>query len=115
VVTARPGEEKDVNYRTISRPLIEAIQQARVPINVELLRPGTYKALENHLQAKGTGYYHIVHFDAHGGLASFEQIANEQRESDTILFKDRYGRSDIEPYAGVKAFLFLEGATPGHV
>jgi len=113
VVTARPGEEKDVNYRTISRPLIEAIQQARVPINVELLRPGTYKALENHLQAKGTGYYHIVHFDAHGGLATFEQIANEPPESDTILFKDRYGRSDIKPYTGVKAFLFLEGETPG--
>ncbi len=113
VVTARPGEEKDVNYRTISRPLIEAIQQARVPINVELLRPGTYRALENHLQAKGAGYYHIVHFDAHGGLATFEQIANEQQESDAILFKDRYGRSDVEPYAGVKAFLFLEGETPG--
>ncbi|MGB7314626.1 MAG: CHAT domain-containing protein, partial [Nodosilinea sp.] len=113
VVTARPGEEKDVNYRTISRPLIEAIQQARVPINVELLRPGTYKALENHLQAKGAGYYHIVHFDAHGGLATFEQITNEQQESDAILFRNRYGRSDIEPYAGVKAFLFLEGETAG--
>ncbi|MGF1524543.1 MAG: CHAT domain-containing protein [Leptolyngbyaceae cyanobacterium] len=113
VVTARPDEERDVNYRTISRPLIEAIQQARVPINVELLRPGTYQALENHLQAKGAGYYHIVHFDAHGGLATFEQITHEPRATDPILFKDRYGRSDIEPYAGVKAFLFLEADTPG--
>ncbi|MGD1943236.1 MAG: CHAT domain-containing protein [Leptolyngbyaceae cyanobacterium] len=113
VVTARPNEEKDVNYRTISRPLIEAIQQAKIPINVELLRPGTYQALENHLQAKGSGYYHIVHFDAHGGLATFEQITREQQEADTLLFKNRYGRNDIAPYAGTKAFLFLEGEIPG--
>ncbi|MEM6520657.1 MAG: CHAT domain-containing protein [Cyanobacteria bacterium P01_D01_bin.71] len=113
VVTARPDEERDVNYRTISRPLIEAIQQARVPINVELLRPGTYEALENHLETKSPGYYHIVHFDAHGGLATYEQITDEQRTADAILFKGRYGRGDIEPYAGVKAFLFLEGETPG--
>ncbi|MGP1371633.1 MAG: CHAT domain-containing protein, partial [Almyronema sp.] len=113
VVTARPDEEKDVNYRTISRPLIEAIQQARVPINVELLRPGTYKALENHLQAKGAGYYHIVHFDAHGGLATYAQITDQQRESDAVLFQNRYGRSALQPYTGVKAFLFLEGEAPG--
>jgi hypothetical protein len=113
VVTARPDEERDVNYRTISRPLIEAIRQARVPINVELLRPGTYQALENHLQAKGAGYYHIVHFDAHGGLATYAQIADAQRTADAILFKGRYGRGDIEPYDGVKAFLFLEGESPG--
>ena len=113
VITARPDEERDVNCRTISRPLIEAIQQARVPINVELLRPGTYQALENHLQARGAGYYHIVHFDAHGGLATFDQITSEQRESDSILFKNRYGRGDIEPYSGIKAFLFLEGETTG--
>ncbi|NET36466.1 MAG: hypothetical protein F6K19_31295, partial [Cyanothece sp. SIO1E1] len=73
VVTARPDEESDVGYRTISRPLIEAIQQAQLRVNIELLRPGTFQALSAHLERK-EGYYHIIHFDAHGGLMTYEQF-----------------------------------------
>ncbi len=72
LVTARPGEEDDVGYRTVSRPLIEAIAQAELPVNVELLRPATYEALDKHLQGK-EGYYHIVHFDTHGALLRYER------------------------------------------
>jgi len=36
VVTARPNEDSDVGYRTISRPLIEAIQNSQLRVNVEL-------------------------------------------------------------------------------
>lgn len=111
VVTARPDEESDVGYRTISRPLIEAIARGQLRVNVELLRPGTFAALSEHLERK-EGFYHIVHFDAHGGLMSYAQyVAGAQ--SDRYVFQARRGRSDIAPYEGEKSFLFLEGKQKG--
>jgi tetratricopeptide (TPR) repeat protein len=72
IVTARPSGTRDIGYRTISRPLVEALRNANLRVQVEILRPGTYKALENHLgeiTAKhGEGYYHVIHFDVHGAV-----------------------------------------------
>src|SRR5207247_4590971 len=69
IVTARPSGIRDVGYRTISRPLVEALRNANLRVQVEILRPGTYKSLENHLRditAKhGESYYHVIHFDVH--------------------------------------------------
>ena len=113
VVVARPKEDRDIGYRTISRPLVEAIRHAKskLRVNIELLRPGTYEALAKHLEAKGNGYYHIVHFDVHGALKDYESyrygIDNE------IYLQPRYGREEIKPYQGVKAFLALEGNQKG--
>ena len=60
IVTARPSGIRDVGYRTISRPLVEALRIANLRVQVEILRPGTYRSLENHLRdvtAKhGEGY-----------------------------------------------------------
>ena len=112
LVTARPKEEDDVAYRTISRPLIEVIQNSQLRVNVELLRPGTYKALAEKLEERGAGYYHAIHFDAHGALMTFEQFENP-KQPNRYLYQQRYGRSDMQPYAGVKAFLFLEGENKG--
>ncbi|MEM6446514.1 MAG: CHAT domain-containing protein, partial [Cyanobacteria bacterium P01_D01_bin.123] len=111
VVTARPDEESDVGYRTISRPLIEAIERAQLRVNVELLRPGTYEALEQHLDGK-EGVYHIIHFDAHGGLLTHEQF-EQGVQSNRFMFQARYGRSDMKRFEGVKSFLFLEGESKG--
>ena len=111
VVTARPDEEEDVGYRTISRPLIEALRNARVRVNVDLLRPGTFQALSEQLDQKPKGYYHLVHFDAHGALLTYEQL--QEGVERNRLFNERFGRSDLAAYAGVKAFLFLEGEQKG--
>ena len=111
VVTARPNEEADVGYRTISRPLIEAIHRAQLRVKVEILRPGTYQALAQHLEGKA-GHYHIIHFDAHGGLMTHAQFT-QGVQSNRYLYQARYGRSEIEPYTGQKAFLFFEGDTKG--
>ena len=117
VVTARPDEENDVGYRTISRPLIEAIERGRLRVNVELLRPGTFEALSERLEEKGEGFYHIVHFDAHGGLMTHEQylkyLAVKGAKPNRYVYQARRGRRDIEPYAGEKSFLFLEGDQKG--
>jgi hypothetical protein len=113
LVTARPSKN-DVAYRTISRTLIELIENSRLRVNVELLRPGTFEALEKHLEAKGTGYYHIIHFDTHGALLSYQQFDRSQpTESTLLMYRERYGRELIQPYEGVKAFLALEGEEEG--
>ena len=106
VVTARPDEEEDVGYRTISRPLVEAIKNSQLRVNIELLRPGTYEALSRHLDGK-EGYYHIIHFDVHGAVLSHEQL-QQGREFNRYGFQARFGREDIKAYEGLKAFLFLE-------
>lgn len=119
VVVARPDEEDDVGYRTISRPLFETIRNAKLPVNIELLRPGTFESLSHHLEEKGAGYYHIIHFDAHGMLCSFDALekANEKRLPECydgpVKLKSRYGRSDLVKYDGLKPFLVLEGDAKG--
>ncbi len=112
VVTARPNEDDDIAYRATSRPLIAAIENSQVPVNVDLLRPGTYEALVRHLEEKQAGFYHIIHFDGHGSLASYEQLKSIV-ESPSKLLK-RYGREDLEAYEGVKAFLYFEGEKKGN-
>jgi tetratricopeptide (TPR) repeat protein len=113
VVTARPSGAHDVGYRTISRPLVEALRQTSIPIQVEILRPGTYRSLENHLSnitAKhGEGYYHVIHFDVHGAVLTYEQFQHIQKAPAGNPFQyKRYARGEIQPYDGVKAFLSFE-------
>ena len=115
VVTARPGKN-DVGYRTISKPLVESLRKAKIPVKVDVLRPGTYEALSRHLDAvkdeHGQGYYHIIHFDLHGALARYDQLKQGTKEG-SILFQTRYGRADYPAYEGCKAFLFFESSKPG--
>ena len=103
---------KMLGYWTISRPLVEAIRNSKLRVNIELLRPGTYEALERHLESKGSGYYHIVHFDVHGALKSYEDY-QKGVENNRYLYDGRYGMGKIEEYEGAKAFLALEGETKG--
>ena len=112
VVVARPDEERDVGYRTISRPLLELMENSRFRVNLDLLRPGTYKALAQHLEGKGEGYYHLIHFDVHGALMSYEQF-QQGVEVNRLSYQRGYGLMDLKPYAGVKGFLFLEGEDKG--
>ncbi len=113
IVTARPSGRSDVGYRTISRPLVEALRQANLPVQIDILRPGTYKALEKHLRQTSAqqqeGYYQVIHFDLHGAMLTYEQLQQAQ-EASRHLYNERYGRPDIQPYEGVKAFLAFEGA-----
>ena len=114
VVVARPDEEKDVGYRTISRPMLELIENGQLRVKVELLRPGTFQALSQHLEAKGANFYHIIHLDMHGALLTCEQVQKPSAVN-RYLFKGRYGRDDLQPFEGVKAFLAFEGENQGKV
>ena len=117
IVVARPSGKRDVGYRTISRPMVEALRTANVPVQIDILRPGTYKALYDHLRESThrhgeEGYYHVVHFDLHGALLSYDDYnkLQEQVQTNPHMYKDasRYGRSAIETYEGKKAFVSFE-------
>jgi tetratricopeptide (TPR) repeat protein len=109
VVTARPDGARDVGYRTISRPLLSAIRQARLPVVMDLVRPGTWSALSRHLQdatrAHGTGWYRIVHFDVHGAVTSPQALRNAR--------PGRYLFAEGDHDSDEAAFLFFETATEG--
>jgi tetratricopeptide (TPR) repeat protein len=114
LVTARPSVERDVGYRTISRPLVEALRNANLPVQVDIVRPGTYRALENHLREAttkyGEGHYHVVHFDVHGAVLTYRQFqrAQQEREASRYVFQERYGRADLPAFEDVKGFLSFE-------
>ena len=110
IVVARPSGKRDVGYRTISRPLVESLGSANLRVQVEILRPGTYRALENHLRevtAKhGEGYYHVIHFDVHGAVLTYKQYQQIQKEPTNNPYQYKpYARKAISSYEGVKAFV----------
>lgn len=119
IVTSRPSGKMDVGYRTISQPLVDGLRNANIPIQIDIVRPGTYDALIDHLtnvrDRHGVGYYHIIHFDLHGSVLTYEQIEQFDDVSSysyDIQLTNRYGgRSDITAYEGAKAYLFFEGTS----
>ena len=79
LVTARPFEG-DVEYRSISRALVEQIEANRLAACVTVLRPPTFDALREEL-GRRPGYYHILHFDGHGG---YGVIADDAQHAATL-------------------------------
>lgn len=113
IITARPRGKRDIGYRTISGPLVEALSQADMPVQMDILHPGTYKALANHLREvtnkHGIGYYHVIHFDVHGSLLTYEEFRIMSRS----MRSRRDSRQVIQPYVGLQAFLALESERDG--
>ncbi|KJE19995.1 ATP-dependent transcriptional regulator [Frankia torreyi] len=111
VVTARPDGPSDVGFRTLSRPLLDALRQAAVPVTVDLVRPGTWDALRDHLDGTraehGGGWYHVVHFDVHGLFTAHDTLA-AGRESGRFFL-----RRWLEAFDGEQGFLFFETAQDG--
>ena len=112
VVTARPDGRQDVGYRTISRPLLDALQPLGLPVTVNLVRPGTWQALREHVQSaterSGPGWYHAVHFDVHGMLSDYRTL-----EAAMFAGRARFSAGPLEPFEGKRGFLFFETASDG--
>jgi hypothetical protein len=94
LITARPDED-NVGFRTLSRPLLDLIFQDNLPVSVEMLRPPTFDQLRTHLHAR-PGYYHIVHFDGHGGYGSGVAPDGHRLEGaqGRLLFETEAGAAD---------------------
>jgi len=65
LVIARPFGEKDIPLSTVARPVLDAIKPFKSNIDLEVLRPPTFEALERKLNER-PGFYNLVHFDGHG-------------------------------------------------
>ena len=125
LVTARPHGGRDVGYRTIQRPLVEMLRASQLPVQVDLVRPGTWRALVDHLAAtrrqRGVGHYQIIHFDLHGAVLSRRQLAavkGVEPHSYKVRLQERYARADLSdppPPASdaerATAWLFFEDET----
>jgi hypothetical protein len=66
-MTARRLNEPDVDQRLILRPVLGFIAgiSSTMPIDFDVVRPGTFEALELWLSQR-KGHYDLVHFDVHG-------------------------------------------------
>jgi hypothetical protein len=104
IVTARPFGEHDINYRHLSRPVVDSLRQvddSQLRVQIDLLRPGTYRALAEHLAKQPNGYYQIIHFDVHGALLTHAQL---QQGVDN----GRYVFENSQTFQDKLSFLFLE-------
>ena len=93
LVIARPYGDEDVGYHTLARPLVELSQEQTVPVRVDVLRPPTFDQLRDDLAGR-PGFYHIVHFDGHGGYGNGD--AHASRHS----YKGPQGKLIFETLAG---------------
>ena len=112
VTTARPDGSNDVGYRTVSRPLLDALRVAGLPVTMNLVRPGTWEALVAHLRAAterhGSGWYQIIHFDMHGAFEDYAAL-ERGRQAERLLF----GPSNVLPFTGRRGFVFFESSEIG--
>jgi tetratricopeptide (TPR) repeat protein len=89
LVIARPCKE-DVGFRTVARPILEALKPIGNSVNLKVLRPPTFKQLESELNAN-RGFYHIVHFDGHGTI-------NDKGQGELIFENDFGTRQNISAH-----------------
>jgi tetratricopeptide (TPR) repeat protein len=115
LVTARPYES-DVQFRSISRPLVDLIVRQQFPATVTLLRPPTVTQLREHLTAH-PNHYHILHFDGHGSYGtamapplSVHQLTMKAPEG-RLIFEDASGKPDPQS-ASVLSQILLEHRIP---
>ncbi|HEV3039583.1 MAG TPA: tetratricopeptide repeat protein [Candidatus Angelobacter sp.] len=115
MVVARPYGKQDVKFRSIARPLVELIEQKKLPAHVELLRPPTFDQLRQHLKER-PGFYHILHFDGHGAYeaAGSGSGFKFQGPEGKLVFETEEGTPD-EITAEKLSTLLQECAVPGVV
>jgi tetratricopeptide (TPR) repeat protein len=68
MVISRPAGTDDVGYQMVARPLLERLDAVRGQVDLTVLRPPTFDALNQAVrQAAEAGEpFHVVHFDGHG-------------------------------------------------
>ena len=71
-LTARPKGVADIPHRLITKPIFSTVQAVKkeqaANIEFEIIRPGTFEALEVKLESEKPGHYPAVHLDLHGSV-----------------------------------------------
>ena len=100
LVVSRPRKQDDIDPLLGAKALMAVLAELKstgtgVPINLEMVRPGTWKAFETHItrkteqwwQSGGRGpWFDVVHFDVHGIV--FEGVGN-------VKFLSRSGKNTL--------------------
>ena len=97
LVIARPYGERDINFQTIARPMLEALKPIKKQVNLTVLRPPSLKQFEAELNAR-KGFYHIVHFDGHGDFQADSKTVQTQYGKSgegVLVFEDADGNPEI--------------------
>ena len=107
LVIARPYGEEDVGFHAVSGPLVDWVHAERVPVRIEVLRPPTFTALQQRLEAR-PGHYHIVHFDGHGGYGEVDPPPSRyefRSPQGLLVFEDPDGNESTIPAYKLTALL----------
>lgn len=97
LVIAQPYGERDINFQTIARPILEALKPIKKQVNLTVLRPPSLKQFEAELNAR-KGFYHIVHFDGHGDFEADSKTVQTQYGKSgegVLVFEDNDGEPEI--------------------
>jgi len=112
LIIARPYDN-DVGYHALSRPIVEQVTQHHWPVHIDVLRPPTLTQLRDVLHAK-PGFYHLVHFDGHGGYGNTVSSTGPQAfqsPQGQLIFEDDGGNAQpVE--ANVLSTLLAEHRVP---
>ncbi|GBC60613.1 hypothetical protein DENIS_1570 [Desulfonema ishimotonii] len=96
LITARPYEN-DVQYRSVSRLLVELVEKYDLPAGVHVLRPPTFENLREHLR-ENPDFYHILHFDGHGAYGHVSPDAGSgftfRGKEGCLVFEKEDGEAD---------------------
>ena len=79
-IIARPYGDLDVGFQTLARPLIDFANEDGWPVHIDVLRPPTFDQLRAALE-ENPGFYHIIHFDGHGGYP--DSRGNQTKDSES--------------------------------
>jgi tetratricopeptide (TPR) repeat protein len=103
LVTARPVDAGFVDPRSISRELVDELQIQSEAGNIELefLRPPTFRALSDRLK-NAKRPIHVLHFDGHGGL-------DQKAQQGVLLFETNAGKQSPVKASDVAKVLSTSG------
>lgn len=94
LVIARPYEN-DVGFHALSRPMVELSRNQSIPVHIDVLRPPSFEQLRKILHTK-SGFYHIVHFDGHGGYGELGHPVDSPNvfkgTQGKLIFEDNQGK-----------------------
>ncbi|MGW8375334.1 tetratricopeptide repeat protein [Streptomyces sp. ODS28] len=80
---ARPFGSADIGHRSVAGPLAALIADQAAHCRLSVVRPGTFRALEDHLSRArdrlSEGARFAVHFDVHGIVATSKEIVQGVR------------------------------------
>jgi tetratricopeptide (TPR) repeat protein len=99
LVSARPYCDQDVGFHAVSGPLVDWVRTEHAPVQIDVLRPPTFSALQEQLGSH-PGRYHIVHFDGHGGYGETDpsRFPHEFRGAQGhLVFEDADGHGHTVP------------------